>query len=79
MQPRIKKRRKRRLYKKCYFTTHKFKYIDYKDVELLKKFITPSGAMAPRRSTGTCAKHQRMLARAVKRARHVALLPFVID
>ncbi len=74
-----KKRRKRRSYKKCYFTTHNFKYIDYKDVELLKKFIAKSGQILPRRNTGNCAKHQRMLACAVKRAREIALLPFVVD
>ena len=51
--------------------------IDYKDVELLSKFITPSGKIASRRSTGTCALHQRELARAIKNARYMALLPYV--
>ncbi|HEY8436056.1 MAG TPA: 30S ribosomal protein S18 [Haloplasmataceae bacterium] len=51
--------------------------IDYKDQELLKKYITDRGKILPRRVTGTCAKHQRQLTVAIKRARHMALLPFV--
>jgi small subunit ribosomal protein S18 len=50
--------------------------IDYKNVELLQRFITDGAKIRPRRQTGTCAKHQRELARAIKRARHIALLPF---
>lgn len=65
--------------KVCYFTQHKITYIDYKDVDLLRKFIGANGKIAPRRSTGTCAKYQRMLAVAIKRARIMALLPFVED
>ena len=63
--------------KVCYFTQHKITYIDYKDVELLKKFIGANGRISPRRSTGTSAKYQRMLAVAIKRARQMALLPYV--
>lgn len=65
--------------KVCYFTKNNVKYIDYKDVELLKKFIAPNGRIAPRRVTGTCAKYQRELARAIKNARFMALLPYVAD
>ena len=65
--------------KVCYFTQHKITYIDYKDVELLKKFISSNGKISPRRVTGTCAKYQRMLAVAIKRARQMALLPYVAD
>ena len=65
--------------KVCYFTKNNVKYIDYKDVELLKKFIAPNGRIAPRRVTGTCAKYQRELAQAIKRARFMALLPYVAD
>jgi small subunit ribosomal protein S18 len=50
--------------------------IDYKNVDLLKRFITDEGKIRPRRQTGTCARHQRALATAIKRARHLALLPF---
>lgn len=65
--------------KVCYFTKNKINHIDYKDVELLKKFISPSGKITPRRISGTCAKHQRQLAVAIKRARFMALLPYVAE
>ncbi len=65
--------------KVCYFTKNKIEYIDYTDVELLKKFISPNGKIIPRRVTGTSAKYQRMLAVAIKRARQMALLPYVVD
>ena len=65
--------------KVCYFTENKVTHIDFKDVELLKKFITDRGKILPRRITGTSAKWQRPLAIAIKRARHMALLPFVND
>jgi len=63
----------------CYFTQNKVENIDFKDVELLKRFITDRGKILPRRVTGTSAKWQRPLAVAIKRARHMALLPFVKD
>ncbi len=72
--------RQRRYYsrpKVCYFCSEKIEKIDYKQVDLLRRYITEEGKIRPRRQTGTCAKHQRMLARAIKRARHLALLPFV--
>jgi len=62
--------------KVCQFCVDKAESIDYKDVAKLKKYVTEKGKMLPRRMTGVCAKHQRMLAEAVKRARIVALLPF---
>ena len=65
--------------KVCYFTKNNIKTIDYKDVDLLKKFISPNGKIIPRRVTGTSAKYQRMLAVAIKRARQMALLPYVGD
>lgn len=68
-------RRRRR--KECYFTKNKVKNIDYKDVDLLKKYISDRGKILPRRVTGTSAKYQRKLAIAIKRARHMALLPFI--
>ncbi|MGL4950141.1 MAG: 30S ribosomal protein S18 [Anaeroplasmataceae bacterium] len=67
----------RRRRKVCYFTQNKIENIDFKDVELLKKFVTDRGKILPRRVTGTSAKYQRKLAVAIKRARHMALLPFV--
>jgi small subunit ribosomal protein S18 len=60
----------------CQFCSDKEQIINYKNVELLKRYITDDGKIRPRRQTGTCAKHQREVAAAVKRARHIALLPF---
>lgn len=60
----------------CQFCTDRNLMIDYKQAEVLRRFITEDGKIRPRRQTGTCAKHQRELARAIKRARHLALLPF---
>ncbi len=60
----------------CYFTSNKIKEIDYKDVYLLKKFITESGKIVPSRITGTKARYQRQLANAIKQARFLALLPY---
>jgi small subunit ribosomal protein S18 len=64
--------------KVCKFCTQKIK-IDYKDSDALRRFITERGKILPRRITGTCAKHQRALAEAIKRARIIAMLPFVAD
>jgi small subunit ribosomal protein S18 len=63
--------------KVCYFTQNKLDHIDFKDVELLKRFTSDRGKILPRRVTGTSAKWQRPLAIAIKRARHMALLPYV--
>ncbi|MEW6092831.1 MAG: 30S ribosomal protein S18 [Chloroflexota bacterium] len=60
----------------CQFCADKHLAIDYKQVDVLRRFITEDGKIRPRRQTGTCAKHQRVLAAAVKRARQIALLPF---
>ena len=62
--------------KVCLFCQEKVEVIDYKDIARLKKFVTESGTMIPRRMSGTCAKHQRELSTAIKRARIAALLPF---
>ncbi len=64
--------------KSCFFCGND-KEINYKDIRTLKKHITDRGKIIPRRITGTCAKHQRDITRAIKRARLVALLPFVKD
>lgn len=63
--------------KVCTFCVDKNSRIDYKDYDTLRRYITDRAKIRPRRQTGTCAKHQRALARAIKRARHLALLPFV--
>ncbi len=73
-----KKRRKRRP-KVCNFCVDKVTSVDYKEIEKLKKYVTDRGKIVPRRVTGACAKHQRQLTRAIKRARIIALLPFTSD
>jgi small subunit ribosomal protein S18 len=65
--------------KVCAFCLEKSKAIDYKDVGTLRRFVTDRGKIRSRRKTGTCAKHQRRLAVAIKRARHLALLPFTAE
>ena len=69
----VKKRRT------CRFCETKEIYIDYKDEKRLTRFVSEQGKVIPKRITGTCAKHQRQLVQAIKRARHLALLPFVSD
>ena len=63
----------------CYFCAEGIRHVDYKDPDLLRRFITERGKIRPSRQVGLCAKHQRSLAKAVKRARHLALLPFTAD
>ena len=65
--------------KVCVFCSEKAKPIDYKDVATLRKYISERGKILPRRITGNCAKHQRALTVAIKRARHVAIMPYVVD
>lgn len=65
--------------KVCKFTAEGIEYIDYKDIKLLQQYIPERGKIMPRRITGTSARHQRMLAQAIKRARHLALLPYTTD
>ena len=60
----------------CQFCADKSIDIDYKQVDMLRRLVTEDGRIRPRRQTGTCARHQRALAGAIKRARHIALLPF---
>ncbi|MDO4562616.1 MAG: 30S ribosomal protein S18 [Clostridia bacterium] len=62
--------------KVCAFCVDKVEHIDYKDVAKLRRFVSERAKILPRRITGTCAKHQRQLTTAIKRARHIALLPF---
>ncbi|MCE1189792.1 MAG: 30S ribosomal protein S18 [Ignavibacteria bacterium] len=65
--------------KVCRFTELGIKYIDYKDVKLLQRFVSEQGKIIPKRITGTSAPYQRELSLAIKRARHMALLPYVSD
>ncbi|QTX02883.1 30S ribosomal protein S18 [Candidatus Phytoplasma luffae] len=77
MQKNKKYFKKRR--KVCYFIQNKITKIDFKDVELLNKFITNRGKILPSRVTNTSAKMQRRLSQAIKRARHMALIPFIVN
>jgi small subunit ribosomal protein S18 len=84
MRPQRKSRRDRdsqmpRKKRTCRFTAAGTIYIDYKDEKLLQRFVTEQGKIIPRRITGTSARYQRQLVLAIKRARHLALLPFVSD
>ncbi|HBX23887.1 MAG TPA: 30S ribosomal protein S18 [Desulfotomaculum sp.] len=63
----------------CSFCVDKMQAVDYKDVSRLKKYITERGKILPRRISGNCARHQRMMTLAVKRARNIALLPFTLE
>ena len=63
----------------CEFCIDKRQFADYKDIELLRRYIGDRGKMEPRRKAGTCAKHQRWVRQAVKRARHIALLPYTAE
>lgn len=75
----MQKRRNRRRRKVNQFAGDNIKKINYKDINTLKKFISERGKILPRRITGTCAKHQRALTVAIKRARHVSLMPYTLD
>jgi small subunit ribosomal protein S18 len=70
-------RRRKRKPKVCKLCQSKVEYVDYKDIKLLREFLTEKEKIIPRRITGNCAKHQRMVKIAIKRARQMALLPYV--
>lgn len=65
--------------KVCTFCVDKIQHIDYKDIARLRRFTSERGKILPRRMSGTCAKHQRQLSTAIKRARQIALLPYTMD
>ncbi len=73
------KDQQRRRRKVCQFCVDKAKEIDYKDYAKLRKYVSERGKILPRRMTGTCAMHQRLLTEAIKRARQIALLPYTAD
>ncbi|WP_031514304.1 30S ribosomal protein S18 [Desulfofalx alkaliphila] len=75
----MRKERRRGRRRVCSFCADKIAEIDYKDVPRLKKYITERGKILPRRISGNCAKHQRMLTLSIKRARNVALLPYTLE
>ena len=71
--------RPRKRKKVCSFCVDKVEHIYFKDTAKLRRYLSERGKILPRRTTGTCAKHQRQLTVAIKRARHVALLPYIAD
>ncbi|MBO8463625.1 MAG: 30S ribosomal protein S18 [Firmicutes bacterium] len=75
----MRRRGGRRRKKVCVYCADKNAVIDYKDVNKLKRYVSERGKILPRRITGNCAKHQRALTVAIKRARHLALMPYVAD
>jgi len=75
----IQKRRGRRKKRVCLFCADKVVHIDYKDVARLRKYISERGKILPRRASGNCAKHQRTMTQNVKRARHMALMPYTAE
>ncbi|MBI5638585.1 MAG: 30S ribosomal protein S18 [Nitrospinae bacterium] len=82
MRPRNTKRRKKKLYpqrKVCRFCADKVTFIDYKDIKTLKALTTERGKIIPSRVSGNCARHQRSVTEAIKRARNIALLPFTMS
>ena len=74
-RPRVRKPRR----KVCSFCVDKIEYIDYKDVNRLRRFVNERGKIMPRRMSGNCAKHQRQLSEAIKRARAIALMPYSVE
>ena len=76
-RPNGRMRRSRK--KVCAFCSDKSEFIDYKDINKLRKYVTERGKILPRRISGTCAKHQRELTSSIKRARNIALLPFTTE
>ena len=75
----LKKRKRFRRKKVCTYCIDNIAYVDYKDAKTLRGFMTERGKIIPRRISGTCARHQRQLTTAIKRARNVALLPFTAE
>jgi len=75
----LRRERGKKKKKVCAFCIDKIERVDYKDVGRLRKFITERGKILPRRISGNCARHQRQMTVAIKRARHMALLPFTSD
>ena len=79
MEKRIQVKRKTKRKKVCAFCADKIMLLDYKDTLRFKRFITERGKIFPRRNSGLCAKHQRVLSNAIKRARYIGLIPYCID
>ncbi len=79
MQRKVAPKRRIRRRRVCYFKSNKFEILDYKDLNVLSRFVTDRGKIKPKRNTGVSAKWQRRLAQAIKRARFIGLLPYCVD
>ena len=79
MEKRIQVKRKTKRKKVCGFCADKIMLLDYKDTMRFRRFVTERGKIFPRRNSGLCAKHQRVLSNAIKRARYIGLIPYCID
>ena len=77
--PRMQRQNRGRRKKVCVFCADNIEHVDYKDVKRLEKCTSERGKILPRRISGTCAKHQRQITLAIKRARHIALMPYISD
>ncbi len=76
---RVQRQNRNRRKKVCAFCADKIEHVDYKDTRRLQKCVSERGKILPRRISGTCAKHQRQITVAIKRARHIALMPYISD
>ena len=79
MERNVKVKRKIRRRRVCIFCVDKIDVLDYKNIDKFKRFITDRGKIYPRRNSGICTKHQRMLAKTIKRARFISLIPHCVD
>jgi small subunit ribosomal protein S18 len=78
-QKKVQIKRTRRRRRVCFCCANKIDVLDYKETDIVKRFVTDRGKIVPKRNSGSCAKHQRLIASTVKRARFMGLIPFTID
>jgi small subunit ribosomal protein S18 len=78
-QKKVQIKRTRRRRRVCFFCANKINILDYKQTEIVKRFVTDRGKIVPRRNSGVCAKHQRLVASTVKRSRFMGLIPYTVD
>ena len=79
MEQKVQNRKRMKRRRACYFCVNKINVIDYKKIDLFDRFVTDRGKIYPRRNSGICAKHQRVFAQAIKRARYIGLVPYRVD
>ena len=79
MDQKVQNRRRIKRKRSCFFCVNKINVLDYKKIDVFERFLTDRGKIFPRRNSGICAKHQRMFAQSVKRARYMGLIPYRVD